>query len=31
MNKKEIALRIKKLREERGLHQKEVAAALRCP
>ena len=28
MNKKEIALRIKNLREERGLHQKEVAAVL---
>lgn len=28
MNKKEIALRIKELRDERGLHQKEVAAVL---
>ena len=28
MNKKEIAMRIKKLREQRGLPQKEVAAVL---
>lgn len=28
MNKKEIGLRLKELREERGLHQKEVAAVL---
>lgn len=28
MNKKEIAMRIKDLREKRGLHQKEVAAVL---
>lgn len=28
MNKKEIGMRIKQLREERGLHQKEVGAVL---
>lgn len=28
MNRKEIAMRIKQLREDRGLHQKEVAAVL---
>lgn len=28
MNNKEIGLRLKKLREDRGLHQKEVAAVL---